>query len=48
LAALELLGDARAQQSLTADARSAYQAALDLKPERSDRKRIEAKLKTVR
>ncbi|MEO5926758.1 MAG: tetratricopeptide repeat protein [Bryobacteraceae bacterium] len=47
-AALELLGDARAKQSLNADARSAYQSALDLKPERADRKRIEAKLKTVR
>ncbi len=44
-AGLELLGDARAKQSLTADARSAYQAALALKPERSDRKRIEAKLR---
>jgi len=47
-AALELLGDARVKQSLTADARAAYQAALDLNPDRSDRKRIEAKLKTVR
>jgi tetratricopeptide (TPR) repeat protein len=43
--ALELLGDARAKQSLTADARAAYQAALALKPERADRKRIQAKLK---
>ena len=47
LAALELLGDARAKQLLTADARTAYQAALNLNPERSDRKRIEAKLKMV-
>jgi tetratricopeptide (TPR) repeat protein len=46
--ALELLGDARAKQALNADARTAYQAALDLKPERADRKRIENKLKTVR
>ena len=48
VSALELLGDARVRQSLTADARTAYQAALDLNPDRSDRKRIEAKLKTVR
>ena len=48
VAALELLGDARTKQSLVSDASSAYQAALDLKPERADRKRIEGKLKTVR
>jgi protein O-mannosyl-transferase len=47
-AALELLGDARAKQSLNSDARAAYQSALALKPERADRKRIENKLKTVR
>jgi tetratricopeptide (TPR) repeat protein len=43
-AALELLGDVRSKQSLTADARAAYQAALALKPERADRKRMERKL----
>jgi tetratricopeptide (TPR) repeat protein len=48
IAALELLGDTRVKQSLNADASAAYQAALDLKPERADRKRIEGKLKTVR
>ncbi len=48
IAALELLADARAKQSLNADARTAYQAALSLKPERGDRKSIEAKLKTLR
>jgi len=42
---LELLGDVRTKQSLAADARTAYQAALALKPERAERKRIEAKLK---
>jgi tetratricopeptide (TPR) repeat protein len=47
-AAYEQLGDARAAQQLNGDARTAYQAALDLKPERSDRKRIEAKLKQAR
>ena len=47
-AALELLGDARMKQSLFSDALAAYQAALALKPERADRKRIEAKLKSVR
>jgi tetratricopeptide (TPR) repeat protein len=47
-AAYEALGDARAAQQLGADARTAYQAALDLKPERADRKRLESKLKTVR
>jgi len=46
--ALELLGDARVKQSLNADARTAYQSALDLKPERPDRKRIENKLKAIR
>ena len=45
---LELLGDVRTKQSLAADARTAYQAALALKPERAERKRIEAKLKAVR
>jgi tetratricopeptide (TPR) repeat protein len=47
-AALEFLGDARAKQSLNPDARVAYQAALDLRPERADRKRIENKLKAIR
>ena len=46
--ALEMLGDVRTKQSLTADARAAYEGALALKPERADRKRIEAKLKAVR
>jgi tetratricopeptide (TPR) repeat protein len=47
-AAYELLGDARMAQSLVSDARTAYRAALDLKPERADRKRIEGKLKNLR
>lgn len=47
LAAYERLADARAAQQLTADARTAYQTALTLKPERADRKRIEAKLKRL-
>ena len=46
--ALELLGDARAKQSLNADARTAYEAALTLKPERAERKRIEGKVKMLR
>ena len=46
--ALELLGDARAKQSLNADARSAYQSALALQPDRADRKRIEKKLQALR
>lgn len=46
--AYELLGDIRTKQSLTADARTSYEAALAQKPERTDRKRIESKLKTLR
>ncbi len=46
--AFELLGDIRAKQSLVADARTAYESALAQKPERTDRKRVEAKLKSLR
>jgi predicted negative regulator of RcsB-dependent stress response len=45
---LEQIGDLQAGQKRAAEARAAYQSALDLKPERSTRKRIEKKLKELR
>ncbi len=44
----EQIGDLEAARQHTAEARTAYQAALDLKPERSAKKRIANKLKSVR
>jgi Flp pilus assembly protein TadD len=41
--AFELLGEALAAAGQTSDARAAFQSAIDLKPARSDRKRIEGK-----
>jgi tetratricopeptide (TPR) repeat protein len=46
--AYEVLGDAEAARGRSAEARAAYQSALDLDPERADRKRIEAKRNTLR
>ena len=46
-AIFERIGDLETASQRTVEARMAYQAALDLKPDRGIRKRIEAKLKTV-
>ena len=46
-AIFEQIGDLEAAGQHTAEARMAYQSALDLKPERGMRKRIETKLKNV-
>jgi tetratricopeptide (TPR) repeat protein len=46
-ALLERIGDLEAARTHTAEARTAYQSALDLKPERTVRKRIENKVKTL-
>jgi len=46
--AYEVLGDAEAARGRAAEARAAYQSALDLEPERADRKRIEGKRGKVR
>ncbi len=45
---LEQVGDLEAGRKHTSDAQAAYQAALDLKPERADRKRIANKLNSLR
>lgn len=44
-AIFERIGDLEASSNRTAEARAAYQSALDLKPERAVRKRIEKKIK---
>jgi tetratricopeptide (TPR) repeat protein len=44
----EQIGDIEAARQHASEARSAYQSALDLKPERSVRKRIENKTKSLR
>ncbi len=44
----ERIGDLEAARQHPAEARAAYQSALDLKPGHADRKRIESKLKAVR
>jgi tetratricopeptide (TPR) repeat protein len=46
-AVFERIGDLETASQRAAEARMAYQAALDLKPDREMRKRIETKLKTV-
>ena len=46
-ALFERIGDLEAARQHPAEARTAYQAALDLKPERAMRKRIENKLKAA-
>jgi predicted negative regulator of RcsB-dependent stress response len=42
------LGDAEAARGRSAEARAAYQSALDQQPERADRKRIEDKRDRIR
>ena len=46
-ALFERIGDLEAARQHPAEARTAYQSALDLKPERAVRKRIENKLETA-
>jgi tetratricopeptide (TPR) repeat protein len=46
-ALFERIGDLEAARQHTTEARMAYQAALDLKPERATRKRIENKVKKI-
>jgi protein O-mannosyl-transferase len=46
-ALFERIGDLEAARQHTAEARAAYQSALDLKPERAVRKRIESKARNV-
>jgi len=46
-ALLERIGDLEAAREHSAEARMAYQSALDLKPERAVRKRVENKLKNL-
>lgn len=46
-AIFERVGDLEASSSSTAEARAAYQSALNLKPERSVRKRIEKKIQNL-
>jgi predicted negative regulator of RcsB-dependent stress response len=46
-ALFERIGDLEAARQHTAEARAAYQSALDLKPERAVRKRIENKARNM-